>query len=202
EMESILAQGLRDQVEGEKVPGEIQEIALIVSVPDSGENVLDHDLPVLHPKASRTADPDVQIDVLQERRDDHSFLDEGLDDEKARLPAEAAASLSGNFRVPSQERVPHEESAVGPGGLRQVFDRLRYPLITVDQNHVRRGNRGLQFLRIVEDETLVMTPRLSDQVNEPLGQQTARRAHALIVTSFASTRRRAGWPATAVATIG
>ena len=80
------------EVEGEEVTREIEEVAAVVSVPDAGDHVVEHDLEIFGREGrSGRQMPDVQVHVLQQRRGDHAPLDQGLDDQEPRLAARTAA---------------------------------------------------------------------------------------------------------------
>ena len=155
-MERVILETHRDQMEGQKVAGQIEEIAAVVAVSDATENVFDHGVPILAAQPERAADPDVVVDVLGERRDDDALRHERFDDQMPRLASKASLHPHLRVVVPPQQRVADVERAVRPRGLGEVLDRLRNALISVDQEHVAGSDRRLQFLEIVVDEPPVV----------------------------------------------
>ena len=73
EVERVLLQPRRDQVEREEIAGQVEEVAPVVRVADPGEDVVDDDLAVFGAQSDGPADPDVEVDVLDERRDDDAL---------------------------------------------------------------------------------------------------------------------------------
>ena len=71
------------EVEGEQVAGQVEKVAAVVGVPDAREHVAEDDLAIGRAQPDRAADANVEVDVLEKRRDDDALLDEGLDDQEA-----------------------------------------------------------------------------------------------------------------------
>ena len=136
----------------------------------------DIDLEVVGPQADRPADPDVQVDVLDERRHDDAAVDERLDDQVSRLAAESPLDLDAARRVPVQERVADEQRAVRPRRHRQVLDGLRDALVSLDEEHVAGAHRRLQLGGLVVDESVVALASLGEAADEPVGESARRRS--------------------------
>ena len=127
---------------------------------------------VLAPEAARTADAQVEVRVLRERRGDDALSSSASTIMCCASRPCAATSAVAPRGIAPQELVADVEHGVRPGALRQVLDDLAHALVAVDQDDVARaGDARRRLVEVVRQEAVVRSARLGEHarrgVEEP-----------------------------------
>jgi hypothetical protein len=176
EVERILPQAHRDQAQRHQVAEEIQDVAAVVVETHPRDHLVEHGLDLDRGEACGPAHTDVEVDVLHQRREHDSPVDERLEDKIARFLAELPANLVALRRV-AQEPASDVDGAVRPRRHRQVLDDLGDSLVPVDEDDVAGTDAALESLRVVEDVAPVFGAGARDAPDEPFPEQLAGGTH-------------------------
>src|SRR5712692_6265442 len=162
-MQGLAPKAAWHQADRQKVTRQVENILYVIHIAKLAEHVVQDDSQMILPQVVRTAHADVEIEVLRQRGDDHSALDQRLDQEKIDLVAERGARLSKLRMVTADEFIADIDRRMRPGTLRQVFDDLADALLALDQNNVPLAHMPFQRGLIVGEARGVILERFGEQ---------------------------------------
>src|SRR5712692_10717608 len=172
-MQGLAPKAAWHQADRQKVTRQVENILEVIPVAKLAEHVVQDDSQMILPQVVRTAHADVEIEVLRQRGDDHSALNQRLGQEKIDLVAERGARLSKLRMVTADEFIADIDRRMRPGTLRQVFDDLADALLALDQNNVSLAHLTLQRGQIIGEAGSVILEWFSEQPGKLADQKAA-----------------------------
>src|SRR5713101_6516489 len=162
-MQGFAPEAAWHQADRQEVTRQVEDILQVIHVAKLAEHVVQNDGQMILPQVVRAAHANVEIAVFRQWGDNHSSLNQRLDQEKIDLVAERGACVSKLRMVTANEFITDIERGMRPGTLGQIFDNLADALLALDQNNVSLAHLTLQRGQIVGEAGSVTLEWFSEQ---------------------------------------